>query len=176
MAVAKKKSGITAKPAHDLPKKVIKKAHEIAKKIDEGQDATTYTVAYKDPKKPGKSYSTQVKATSAAEAKAAFQEWDTTSRFTYLGSRPDVDTVYEESDLDEGFDDMIKDVNRKAKEKGTGKFDKKEISTGTVYTRKYNPKSGETDDTEKREPGRPKKSAFEDMSTIDKMIAESFGE
>lgn len=81
----------------------------------------------------------------------------------------------------EGFDDMIKDVNRKAKEKGTGKFDKKEISTGTVYTRKYNPKSGETDDTEnvsaeKRGRGRPKKSAFEDMSTIDKMIAESFGE
>lgn len=35
MAVAKKKAGITAKPAHDLPKKVVKKAHEIAKKIDE---------------------------------------------------------------------------------------------------------------------------------------------
>ena len=63
--------------------------------VAEGQDATTYTVAYKDPSKPGKSYSTQVKATSTAEAKAAFQEWDTTNRFTYLGSRPDVDTVYE---------------------------------------------------------------------------------
>ena len=63
--------------------------------VAEGQDATTYTVAYKDPSKPGKSYSTQVKATSAAEAKAAFQEWDTTNRFTYLGSRPDVDKVYE---------------------------------------------------------------------------------
>jgi hypothetical protein len=63
--------------------------------VAEGQGATTYTVAYKDPTKPGKSHSTQVKATSAAEAKAAFQEWDTTNRFTYLGSRPDVDTVRE---------------------------------------------------------------------------------
>lgn len=35
MAVAKKKYGYGEKPAHDLPKKVIKKAHEIAKKVDE---------------------------------------------------------------------------------------------------------------------------------------------
>lgn len=35
MAVAKKKYGYGEEPAHDLPKKVIKKAHEIAKKIDE---------------------------------------------------------------------------------------------------------------------------------------------
>lgn len=184
MAVAKKKAGITSKPAHDLPKKVVKKAHEIAKKIDETQSATTYTVAYKDNNNPKKSNSTQVKATSAAEAKAAFAEWNsdnTPGRFTYLGSRPDVDTVYEDLGLDEGWEDMMKDVSKKAKEKGTGKFDKKQISTGTVYTRKYNPKSGETDDTEnvsveKRGRGRPKKSAFEDSSTIDKMIAESFGE
>jgi hypothetical protein len=63
--------------------------------MGETQGATTYTVAYKDPSKPGKSYSTQVKATSAAQAKAAFQEWNHTGRFTYLGSRPDVDEVYE---------------------------------------------------------------------------------
>lgn len=178
MAVAKKKAGITAKPAHDLPKKVIKKAHEIAKKIDEGQDATTYTVAYKDPKKPGKSYSTQVKATSAAEAKAAFQEWDTTNRFTYLGSRPDVDKVHEDLELDEGWQDMMKAADKRAKEKGTGKFDKKEISTGTVYTRKYDPKTGETDDSEnitavKKGRGRPKKSAFESyIADFEKALTE----
>ena len=34
MAVAKKKYGYGQAPAHDLPKKVIKTAHEIAKKID----------------------------------------------------------------------------------------------------------------------------------------------
>jgi hypothetical protein len=34
MAVAKKKYGYGEAPAHDLPKKVIKTAHEIAKKID----------------------------------------------------------------------------------------------------------------------------------------------
>ena len=75
---------------------------KVEQAVAEGQDATTYTVAYKDSQKPGKSYSTQVKATSAAEAKAAFQEWDDTGRFTYLGSRPDVDTVYEDQGVVEG--------------------------------------------------------------------------
>ena len=41
------------------------------------------------------------------------------------------------SNLDEGWEDMMKDVEKKAKEKGTGKFDKKEIKPGvTQYTRK----------------------------------------
>lgn len=35
MAAAKKKYGYSEKPARDLPKKVIRKAHDIAKKIDE---------------------------------------------------------------------------------------------------------------------------------------------
>jgi hypothetical protein len=35
MAAAKKKFGYGDKPAHDLPKKVIKKGHEIAKKVKE---------------------------------------------------------------------------------------------------------------------------------------------
>ena len=68
------------------------------KSMDETQGATTYTVAYKDSNNPKKSNSTQVKATSAVEAKAAFEEWNsdnTPGRFVYLGSRPDVDTVYE---------------------------------------------------------------------------------
>ena len=34
MAVAKKKFGYGEEPEHDLPKKVVKKAHEIAKKVD----------------------------------------------------------------------------------------------------------------------------------------------
>lgn len=41
MAAAKKKYGYDEKPAHDLPKKVIKKAHEIAKSVDEAWDTET---------------------------------------------------------------------------------------------------------------------------------------
>lgn len=84
----------------------------------------------------------------------------------------------------EGWDDMIKDVEKKRKEeKGTGKFDKKKISTGTVHTRKYDSKSGESEDDgkdgegnakEKRGRGRPKKSAFEGTSKIDQMVASLF--
>ncbi len=39
-------------------------------------------------------------------------------------------------DLDEGWEDMVKASKERAKEQGTGKFDKKKTSTGTVYTRK----------------------------------------
>ena len=81
----------------------------------------------------------------------------------------------------EGWDDMMKAVEKRSKDKGTGKFDKKQISTGTVYTRKYDPKTGETDDSEnvtavKRGRGRPKKSTFESSTTANKMIAEHFRE
>lgn len=38
----------------------------------------------------------------------------------------------------EGWDDMMKMVKDKEKEKGTGNFDKKKVSTGTVFTRKAN--------------------------------------
>lgn len=37
----------------------------------------------------------------------------------------------------EGWEDMLKAVKKKAAEKGTGNFEKKKISTGTVYQRKY---------------------------------------
>ena len=68
--------------------------------------------------------------------------------------------------LIEGWEDMIKASKERAKqERGTGKFDKKTTSTGTVYTRKYNQDSGETEepaqDAEGNEPvkrgrGRPR--------------------
>jgi hypothetical protein len=39
--------------------------------------------------------------------------------------------------VEEGWDDMMKSVNDKAASKGTGKFDSKKTSTGTVYTKKH---------------------------------------
>jgi len=44
----------------------------------------------------------------------------------------------ESTEVEEGWDDMMKMVKDRAKEKGTGNFDKKKVSTGTVYTRKAN--------------------------------------
>src|SRR6056300_54375 len=86
--------------------------------------------------------------------------------------------------ITEGWDDMLKAVEKKHKEQkdkeGTGKFDKTKISTGTVYTRKYDADGmSNTDDEvkpegEKRKRGRPKKSAFECKSTAEKMIAEAY--
>jgi hypothetical protein len=55
MAVAKKKYGYGEKPAHDLPKKVIRKAHEIAKKIDEKWDTETQVSPEEKGKYKGRS-------------------------------------------------------------------------------------------------------------------------
>jgi hypothetical protein len=41
-----------------------------------------------------------------------------------------------EQEMDEGFAEMDAWLKSREKEKGTGRFDKKKISTGTVYTRK----------------------------------------
>jgi hypothetical protein len=85
--------------------------------------------------------------------------------------------------LGEGFPTVADAKKQAEKEKGTGKFDKKSISTGTVYSRKYNAKSGESDETgndsegnaqEKRGRGRPKKSAFESHRTINRMVDDVF--
>lgn len=53
--------------------------------------------------------------------------------------------------MEEGWDDMVKAASDTAKEKGTGKFDKKKTSTGTVYTRKSNTftDGGDDSDTKK---------------------------
>ena len=40
-------------------------------------------------------------------------------------------------EVDEGFGEMDAWLKQREKEKGTGKFDKRQVSTGTVYTRKF---------------------------------------
>lgn len=56
-------------------------------------------------------------------------------------------------DLDEGWDDMVAAGKKRAAEKGTGKFDSKKTSTGTVYTRKSSTfdDGGKDADTKKAE-------------------------
>jgi hypothetical protein len=51
--------------------------------------------------------------------------------------------------VEEGWDDMVKAAKDSTKEKGTGKFDKKKTSTGTVYTRKSSTFDNGTEDKPK---------------------------
>lgn len=66
-----------------------------------------------------------------------------------------IDSIESKQSLNEGWEDMMKSVHdaakEKEKEKGTGKFDKKETSTGTVYTRKSSTfdDGGDDSDTKK---------------------------
>jgi hypothetical protein len=121
----------------------------------------------------GIAYATAWKAHKAGKVEEAAQALKTL-----------VDAGMTAEQITEGWDDMLKAVEKKHKqdkeEKGTGKFDKKKISTGTVYTRKYDADGiSNTDDEvkpegEKRKRGRPKKNAFESKSTVEKMISEAY--
>ena len=68
MSVAKKKYGYGEEPAHDLPKKVVRKAHEIAKKIDEKWDAETKVSPEERGKYKGKSKADLLKQYNALKA------------------------------------------------------------------------------------------------------------
>mgnify|MGYP000867148155 CR=1 FL=1 len=68
MAAAKKKYGYGEKPAHDLPKKVIKKAHEIAKKVDEKWDTETTVSPSERGKYEGKTLEELRKSYNALKA------------------------------------------------------------------------------------------------------------
>jgi hypothetical protein len=81
--------------------------------------------------------------------------------FEFLGKTLPVTVKKEEKKVEEGFGEMDKYLKDKEKEKGTGKYDKKKISTGTVYQKKHNaPKEDEKDDMK------------EDVEQIDEIQAE----
>lgn len=65
MAAAKKKYGYGEKTAHDLPKKVIRKAHDIAKKIDEKWDSDTQVSPQERGKYQGRNKAELVKQYNA---------------------------------------------------------------------------------------------------------------
>jgi hypothetical protein len=164
--------------AAEAMKKAIGGGRGRNSEMNETQGATTYTVAYKDPSKPGKSYSTQVKATSAAEAKAAFQEWDTTSRFTYLGSRPDVDTVHEAS-TDNAFDyknrrepEAQKSASRIHKGTYGTEYDGNRDDAKAIAAKK---KAAAAAGQGSRGRGRPKKNADSDTGQVMKPDFSAFG-
>jgi hypothetical protein len=87
-----------------------------------------------------------------------------------MSMMPRQESMYESKKvkMEEGWEEMqamVKDrAEKEKKEKGTGKFDKKQTSTGTVYSRKYDSDSGHSIETgrdaegktkEKRSVGRP---------------------
>ena len=71
-----------------------------------------------------------------------------------------------EKDVKEGFPTVADAKARHEKEKGTGKFDKKKISTGTVYTRKAEKSSDDEEDTPKSK--KVKEGAKPDFLDMDK--------
>lgn len=67
-----------------------------------------------------------------------------------------LDNIDSKKTLNEGWGDMMKSVQDREKEKGTGKFDKKTVSTGTVYTKKSDPNQDEESDEVKKSKKRVK--------------------
>ena len=69
----------------------------------------------------------------------------------------------------EGWDEMQADVKKRAAEKGTGKFDSKKISTGTVYTKKHTKADAE------ETPSAKSKKVKEEMKVGDKKQSSTGG-
>lgn len=122
------------------------------------------------PKEKSIAYATAWKAHKAGKVEEAV-----------ASLKPLLDAGMTAEQISEGWEDMMKAVKKQHKDEvGTGKFDKKKVSTGTVYTRKYDTDGmSNTDDEvkadgEKRGRGRPKKSAFE--SSIDRLTAEVYSD
>jgi len=61
----------------------------------------------------------------------------------------------DEPAVDEGFEDMVKWLAQREKEKGTGKFDKRKVSTGTVYTRRFDDEPEDDTDAPASKGGNP---------------------
>lgn len=85
-----------------------------------------------------------------------------------------LDVIGSKKNLNEGWDDMMKASKEKDKEKGTGKFDKKETSTGTVYTRKSSTydDGGDDKDTKKAKEKAKKAKVKESDEKVDEAEVE----
>ena len=91
-----------------------------------------------------------------------------------VGNKEFTDT----SSIEEGFKEMDAWLASREKEKGTGKFDKKKISTGTVYTRKHEDDEDDDKDDSKskqadkyaspKKKGRPKSAKPKDQEHVTK--------
>ena len=97
---------------------------QIIRKMEQILRGTTKTVAKEADMEEGNEFSGELAQARASGAK----------EFKVDGkSYPVKETQHE---VDEGYAEMDAYLKSREKEKGTGKFDKKKISTGTVYTRK----------------------------------------
>jgi len=76
-------------------------------------DMARYIVTYTDNKKPEQKRTTEVKATSVADAKRAFADWNDSNRFTFVSAKSKIDeSVMEDIQADDGqhydsFDDFV---------------------------------------------------------------------
>jgi len=92
-----------------------------------------------------------------------------------------IDSIESKQSLNEGWEDMMKAVDKegkqKEKEKGTGKFDKKETSTGTVYTRKSSTFDDGGDDSDTKKAKDKAKKAKKDKTdeSVEEELDEAWG-
>ena len=75
--------------------------------------------------------------------------------------------------VEEGWDDMMAATKKATSEKGTGKFDKKKTSTGTVYTRKSNTFTDGGDDKDVKKAKKKVKESYEHMFEAEEEKAKS---
>jgi hypothetical protein len=139
-------------------KEPMKKAAK-EKELDEADYSAKKAAAGKDIGKPGKSF-----AKIAADAAGRYGSKEKGEKVAgavlkKLRAKEDVN----KDEIDEGFKELDAYMEKKKKEQGTGKFDKKQISTGTVYTRRYEEEPDDDEDEEASD--KPKKKGRKAVGT-----------
>jgi hypothetical protein len=154
------------------------------KELDEASYSATSARAGKDIGKPGKAFGTIAKDAAKRYGSKEKGEKVAGAVLAKLRAKEDVneDDVEEGNEFsgalakakaagasefevdgkkykvtNEGFKELDAYMAQKKKEAGTGKFDKKQISTGTVYTRKHEEESEDDEDAPSSKGGAPKK-------------------
>ena len=127
----------------DVAAKAMKSAVKITDEGDvedfvKGGGKITYGKPQKGPRKPGLSLASKHIGGSGDKMKPS-----RTGRGANTHGKP---VVAVEDEIEEGFAEMDAWLKNREKEKGTGRFDKRKVSTGTVYTRK--PETFANDDEE----------------------------
>ncbi len=128
-------------------KEPMKKAAK-DKELDEADYSAKKAAAGKDIGKPGKAFSKIAADAAGRYGSKEKGEKVAGAVLKKLRAKEDVN----EDGIEEGFKEMDAWLEKRKKDQGTGKFDKKRISTGTVYTRRAEeePEDDEDEASEKK--------------------------
>lgn len=172
-ALAAKKSGDTSKlkgASKEMAKMSKKELEKVAGTKHKGLPEKKKTKESFDAEAFGDKFSKMVEAKKGS--KPDFLDLDGDG-----DTKEPMKKAAKEKKMKEGWDDMLKAAEKKKAEKGTGKFDSKKTSTGTVYTRKASTfDDGGKDSNTKKAEKKAKKTVKESIGSLGRKRVANVGQ